>query len=131
MNHQRRRWSVTPPRPQQGSARESPSHRRHILPVLDRQDDARAIVEAGAVFFGPVVDALARGDFAFAQEGLTDRLAEFRCSGFCRFQRRGDDALEDFEGVVSRVPINQTARRLRKKRLDRLAVLSLLPGTWR
>src|SRR5882724_9515535 len=78
-----------------------PSHRRNVLAVLHRQDDPRAVVEAGAILFGPVVDALARGDFAFAQEGLTDRLAEFYRTGFCRFQRGRDDALEDFERIIA------------------------------
>src|SRR5579862_7592862 len=38
------------------------SHRRDVLAVLDRQQDARAVVEAVAVLFGPVVDALGCGD---------------------------------------------------------------------
>lgn len=59
------------------------SHRRHVLAVLDRENNARAVVETGAILFGPVVDALARGDFAFAQRGLTDRLS----AGFGRGNR--------------------------------------------
>src|ERR1700692_2761218 len=61
-----------------------PSHRWHVFAVLHRQNNARAGVEARAISFGPVVDALARGDFAFAQEGRADRFAEFHRTGFCR-----------------------------------------------
>src|SRR6476469_1307036 len=54
------------------------SLRRGVFSVLHGEDDARAIVEAVAVLFGEVIDALARGDFTFGQEGLTNSLAEFR-----------------------------------------------------
>src|SRR5882757_6802663 len=75
------------------------SHRRTVFAVLHRQEDAGAVVEAGAILFGPVVDALAGDDFLFAHEGLTDRLAEFRRSRLCRLQRHRNDALEHFKGI--------------------------------
>src|SRR4051794_24291027 len=71
----------------------APSHRRDVLSVLHRQDDPRAVVEAVAVFFGPVVDALARDDFLFADEGLPDSLAEFGRPRLAGFQRHRNDAL--------------------------------------
>src|SRR5580692_9779502 len=76
------------------------SLRRNVLPVLHRQNDPRAVVEAVAVLFGEVVDALARRDLAFAEEGLADRLAELRRAGFRRLQRGRDHAFEHLEGVV-------------------------------
>src|SRR4030081_2745637 len=77
-----------------------PSLRRDVFAVLHGQQDARAVVEAVAVFFGEVVNALARGDFALAEESLANRLAEFRRAGLCRLQRHRDHALEHLEGVV-------------------------------
>src|SRR6266550_652016 len=74
--------------------------RGDVFAVLHRQDDARAIVETVAVLFGEIVDALARRNIPFAQPGLTDPLAKFRRSRLARFQRNGDDALENFEGIV-------------------------------
>src|ERR1700744_6299433 len=82
------------------SVRTPRSHCRNVFAVLDRQQNTRAIVEAVTVLFGPVVDALARGNLAFADEGLTDRLAEFRRPRLGRLQRGRDDALEDFKGIV-------------------------------
>jgi hypothetical protein len=41
-----------------------PSLHQHVFAVLHRQNDARAVVEAVAVFFGEVIDALAGGDLA-------------------------------------------------------------------
>src|SRR3984885_3152740 len=76
------------------------SHRRHVFAVLHRQQDARAVVEAGAVLFGPVVDALARRDFVLAHEGLPDRFAEFDRAGLGALQRNRNDALENLERVI-------------------------------
>src|SRR5437667_5452189 len=53
------------------------SLRGHVFPVLHGEDDARAVVEAVAIFFGEIIDALARGDLTFGQQRLADRLAEF------------------------------------------------------
>src|SRR6516165_4911578 len=82
-----RRRSVTPLRPATRSTLplregDSPSHRRHVLAVLDRQQDAGPIIEARTILFGPVVHALARGNFTLADERLTDRFAEFASAGF-------------------------------------------------
>src|SRR5216684_8306270 len=74
--------------------------RGDVLSILHRQDDARAIVETVAVFFGEIVDALARHDFPLGQPGLTDPLAEFRRSRLTRLQRHRNDALENFKGIV-------------------------------
>src|ERR1700730_19449614 len=76
------------------------SLRRNVFSVLHGENDARAIVEAVAVLFGEVINALARGDFTFGQEGLTDGVAEFRRSGPSAFQRHRNDGLEHFKGVV-------------------------------
>ena len=43
------------------------SLRRDVLAVLHGQDDAGAVVEARAVLFGEVVDALAGGDLTLRQ----------------------------------------------------------------
>src|SRR6516165_4018763 len=72
------RYAVDPPL-REG---DSPSHRRHVLAVLDRQQDAGPIIEARTILFGPVVHALARGNFTLADERLTDRFAEFASAGF-------------------------------------------------
>src|ERR1700730_739708 len=76
------------------------SLRRNVFSVLHGEDDARAIVEAVAVLFGEVINALARGHFTFGQEGLTDGVAEFRRARLAAFQRHRNDALEHFKGVV-------------------------------
>ena len=76
------------------------SLRRNVLPVLHGQDDARAVIEAVAVLFGEVVDALARRHVLFAQQGLADAFAEFRRARLAGLQRHRNDALENFEGVV-------------------------------
>src|SRR5581483_11676476 len=73
---------------------------RDVLAVLDGQDDARTIVEAVAVGLGEIVDALACGYLALGEEGLADRLAEFRRAGLCGLQRNRDDTLQDLERIV-------------------------------
>src|SRR5437763_16293808 len=45
-----------------------PSLRRNVLAVLHGQDDARAVVEAVAILFGEVVDALACRDFLLREQ---------------------------------------------------------------
>src|SRR4051812_519813 len=82
-----------------------PSHvrcslRRHVFSVLYREQDAGAVVEAVAVLFGEVVDALAGSEFLLAHQRLTDCFAEFRRTGLGRLQRHRHDAFEDLEGVV-------------------------------
>src|ERR1700694_4704967 len=66
------------------------SLRQDVFPVLDRQKNARAIVEAVAVFFAEVVDALTGRNIPLGEQGLADSLAEFRRTGFCRLQRNRD-----------------------------------------
>src|SRR3954451_21051629 len=78
----------------------SASLRRNVLTVLHRQDDAGAIVEAVAILFGEVVDALAGGQLLLAHQGLTDRFAEFRRSRFGGLQRHRNDAFENLECIV-------------------------------
>src|SRR4051794_24393323 len=77
-----------------------PSLRRDVFAVLYREQDAGAVVEAVAVLFGEVVDALAGRQFLFAEQGLTDRFAEFRRARLCGLQRNGHDALQYLEGIV-------------------------------
>src|ERR1700682_2940433 len=98
------------------------SPRQNVFSVLHGEDDARAIVEAVAVLFGEVINALARGDFTFGQEGLTDGVAEFRRSGLSAFQRHRDDALEHFKGVVG--VSGELAAAVG-------AILCLIGGVWR
>ena len=76
------------------------SLRRDVLAVLHRQDDARAVVEAVAILFGEVVDALAGRDLLLGDQRLTDRLTEFRRARLRRLQRHRDHPLEHLEGVV-------------------------------
>src|SRR5258708_11450606 len=76
------------------------SLRRNVLSILHRQQDARAVVEAVAVFFGPVVDALGRDDFLLADKSLAESFAEFRRARLARFQRGRNHALEHLEGIV-------------------------------
>src|SRR4051794_26501917 len=68
------------------------SLRRHVFAVLYREQNAGAVVEAVAVLFGEVVDALTGRQFLFAHQRLADRFAEFRRAGLCRLQRHGHDA---------------------------------------
>src|SRR3954465_13963836 len=67
--------------PLQGRVSCASSLRQDVLAVLDCEDDARAVVEAVAVFFGVIIDALACRDFPLGQPGLADRFAKFRCAG--------------------------------------------------
>src|SRR6202790_1383766 len=76
------------------------SLRRRVFSVLHGEDDARAAVQTVAVLFGEIIDALARGDFAFGQKGLTDSLAKLRRAGLAAFQRHRDHALEHLKGIV-------------------------------
>src|ERR1700721_12784 len=78
----------------------APSHRGNVFAVLYRQQDARTVVEAGAILFGPVVDALRRRDFVLAHEGLADRFAEFSRAGLGVLERGRNDALENLERVI-------------------------------
>src|ERR1700722_14835388 len=84
------------------SKSESPasSHRRDVFAVLYRQQDARTVVEAGAIVLGPVVNTLRRRDFVLAHEGLADRFAEFSRAGPGAFQCGRNDALENLERVI-------------------------------
>src|SRR6266702_1063272 len=63
------------------------SHRRNVLPVFHRQQDARAVIETVAIFLRPVVDALRRDDFLFRDQRLADAFTEFRRAGLAGFQR--------------------------------------------
>src|SRR6266480_4265336 len=76
------------------------SLRRRVFSVLHGEDDARAVVQTVAVFFGEIIDALAAGDFTFGQESLTDRVAEFARPGLCRLQGHRDHTLEHLKGIV-------------------------------
>src|SRR5579864_9321331 len=76
------------------------SLQQHVLAVLHRQHDARAVVEAVAVLFGEVVDALARGDVVLGEQRLPDRLAEFRRAGLCLLQRDRNNALQNQERII-------------------------------
>src|SRR5258708_10214135 len=76
------------------------SLRRSILAILHGEDDARAVVEAVAVLFGEIIDALAAGDFTFGQKSLTDRVAEFARPGLCGLQGHRDHTLEHLKGIV-------------------------------
>src|SRR6266404_7132622 len=63
-----------PPPPGEDKQKPAPSLRWRVFSVLHGEDDARAVVEAVAVLFGEIVDALAAGDFTFGQQSLTDRV---------------------------------------------------------
>src|SRR5207237_10414067 len=59
-----------PPPPGEGKKDPSApaSLRGHVFSVLHGEDDARAVVEAVAVFFSEVIDALARRELTFGQK---------------------------------------------------------------
>src|SRR5438270_10393536 len=73
---------------------------QHVLAILYSQLNALTVVETVAVLFGEVVDALAGGDVTLGEQGLTNRLAEFRRARLGLFQGHRNDALENQERIV-------------------------------
>src|SRR5581483_5559646 len=71
-----------------------------VLAVLHRQQNAGALVDAVAILFGKIVDALTCCNLPFTQQRLADRFTKFRRSGARLLQGNGKNALEDLERVV-------------------------------
>src|SRR5438874_11645283 len=76
------------------------SLRQYVLPILHGEQNARAVVETVAIFFGEVVDALTGRDFTLCHQSLANSLAEFRCSGLSLFQRHRHNTLQNQKRIV-------------------------------
>src|SRR5437868_11564325 len=69
------------------------SLRQYVFPILHGEQNARAVVQTVAIFFGEIVDALTGRDLTLCHQSLANSLAKFRCSRLGLFQRNRHNAL--------------------------------------